>query len=54
MGPRLGTLDERYADLRQRYGSSPFFDRVERRARKLLANFEKKTGADVYRLLGIA
>jgi uncharacterized protein len=53
MGPRLATLDERYADLRKRYGPSRFFDRVERRAHKLKAAYEKRTGAKVYRLLGI-
>lgn len=53
MGPRLATLDERYADLRARYGSSRFLKRVERRARKLMVDFEKKTGRSVYELLGI-
>jgi 8-oxo-dGTP pyrophosphatase MutT (NUDIX family) len=52
-GPRRVTLEERYEDLARRYGPSPFFDRNLAICRRLKADFESRTGKDLYALLGI-
>jgi 8-oxo-dGTP diphosphatase len=53
-GPRRVTLDERYEDLARRYGPSPFFERNLAICRRLKADFEARTGKDLYAMLGIA
>lgn len=53
-GPRRVTLEERYEDLARRYGPSPFFERNLAICRRLKAEFEARTGEDLYAMLGIA
>jgi 8-oxo-dGTP pyrophosphatase MutT (NUDIX family) len=53
-GPRRVTLDERYEDLARRYGPSPFFGKNLAICRRLKADFEARTGKDLYALLGIS
>jgi bis(5'-nucleosidyl)-tetraphosphatase len=52
-GPRRVTLEERYEDLALRYGPSRFFERNLAICRRLKADFESRTGKDLYALLGI-
>jgi len=52
-GPRRVTLEERYEDLARRYGPSPFFERNLGICRRLKADFESRTGKELYPLLGI-
>ncbi len=53
-GPRRVTIEERYEDLARRYGPSPFFEKNLAISRRLKAEFEARTGKDLYALLGIA
>jgi len=53
-GPRRVTIDERYSDLARRYGPSPFLERNLAIVRRLKAEFEARTGKDLYALLDIA
>jgi 8-oxo-dGTP diphosphatase len=52
-GARRVTLEERYEDLARRYGPSPFFERNLAVCRRLKADFESRTGRDLYAMLGI-
>ncbi|MCK6459812.1 MAG: NUDIX domain-containing protein [Planctomycetes bacterium] len=52
-GARRVTLEERYEDLARRYGASPFLERNLAICRRLKADFEARTGKDLYGLLGI-
>jgi putative nucleotidyltransferase with HDIG domain len=52
-GPRRVTIEERYEDLARRYGPSPFLDRKREICRRMKADFEARTGTDLYALLGI-
>jgi putative nucleotidyltransferase with HDIG domain len=52
-GPRRVTLEERYRDLARRYGPSPFLERNLAICRRLKADFESRTGKDLYAMLGI-
>jgi 8-oxo-dGTP pyrophosphatase MutT (NUDIX family) len=52
-GPRRVTLEERYEDCVRRYGPAPFFAKNLAICQRLKAEFEARTGADLYALLGI-
>lgn len=52
-GPRRVTIEERYADLARRYGPSPFLERNLAISLRLKAEFEARTGRNLYALLGI-
>lgn len=52
-GERRVTLEERYSDLARRYGPSPFLERNLAICRRLKADFESRTGRDLYAMLGI-
>ena len=53
-GSRRVTIEERYADLARRYGASPHIDRNRAISLRFKAEFEARTGKDLYALLGIA
>jgi 8-oxo-dGTP diphosphatase len=52
-GPRRVTIEERYEDLARRYGASPFLERNLAICQGLKAEFEARTGKDLYATLGI-
>jgi hypothetical protein len=52
-GPRRVTLEERYDDLARRYGPSPHLERNLAICRGLKADFETRTGKDLYAMLNI-
>jgi bis(5'-nucleosidyl)-tetraphosphatase len=54
VGEKKGTIDERHADLVARYGASAFLDGSRAAATRIRAEFEERTGLDLYRVAGIA
>ena len=51
VGDRRVPLEERHADLSRRYGESEFFDRSLDTCRRLKAEFEARTGRDLYEVI---
>jgi 8-oxo-dGTP pyrophosphatase MutT (NUDIX family) len=52
-GARRVTLEERYDDLARRYGPSPFFEKNLAICHRLKADFEARTGRDLYAHRGV-
>jgi len=50
---KKGTIDERHADLVERYGGGEFLDGSLAIARRLKREFEERSGRDLYEVVGV-